>query len=130
MIGIKQFVKGDGMMKLNDIRKDLKLMNAIDWQMTPEEAVVLYLEWGNNWAHGINLIRSKNDISHYFVVNNWGKTPVVYLIRRNSEEAVELAEFELPDMIKAIFQKSVAFNKGVYAVEGAVKDWLQKELMD
>ena len=32
------------MMKLNDIRKDLKLMNAIDWQMTPEEAVVLYLE--------------------------------------------------------------------------------------
>ena len=118
------------MMKLNDIRKDLNLMNSIDWQMTPEEAVVLYLEWGNNWAHGINLIRSKNDVSHYFVVNNWGKTPIVYLIRRNSEEAVELAEFELPDEIKAIFQKSVAFNKGVYAVEGPVKEWLQKELMN
>lgn len=117
------------MMKLNDIRKDLKLLNAIDWQMTPEEAVVLYLEWGNNWAHGVNLIRSKNDVSHYFVVNNWGKTPIVYLIRRNSEEAVELAEFELPDPVKDDFQKSVSFNKGVYAVEGAVKEWLQKELM-
>lgn len=117
------------MMKLNDIRKNLNLINAIDWQMTPEEAVVLYLEWGNNWAHGVNLIRSKSDVSHYFVVNNWGKNPIVYLIRRNSEEAVELAEFELPDSLKDVFQKSVAFNKGVYPVEGPVKDWLQKELM-
>lgn len=117
------------MMKLNDIRNDIKLLNAIDWQMTPEEAVVLYLEWGNNWAHGVNLIRSKNDVSHYFVVNNWGKAPIVYLIRRNSEEAVELAEFELPDTIREIFQKSVAFNKGVYAVEGPVKEWLQNELI-
>jgi hypothetical protein len=123
------FKEDNAMMKLNDIRSNLKLMNAIDWQMTPEEAVVLYLEWGNNWAHGVNLIRSKNDVSHYFVVNNWGKTPIVYLIRRNSEEAVELAEFELPDPVKDDFQKSVSFNKGVYAVEGAVKEWLQKELM-
>jgi hypothetical protein len=128
-VRFKTIVQEDTMMKLKDIRKDLSLMNAIDWQMTPEEAVVLYLEWGNNWAHGINLIRSKSDVSHYFVVNNWGKTPIVYLIRRNSEEAVELAEFELPDKLKEVFQKSVAFNKGVYAVEGPVKDWLQKELM-
>jgi hypothetical protein len=118
------------MMNLNEIRQDLNLVNAIDWQMTPEEAVVLYLEWGNNWAHGVNLIRSKNDVSHYFVINNWGLNPVVYLIRRNSEEAVELAKIELPENIKDKFQKSVAYNKGVYAIEGAVRDWLQKELMN
>ena len=28
------------MMKLNEIREDMNLVNAIDWQMTPEEAVV------------------------------------------------------------------------------------------
>ena len=131
--GMKNFysqIKELDMMKLNEIRQDLNLVNAIDWQMTPEEAVVLYLEWGNNWAHGVNVVRSKNDVSHYFVVNNWGQNPVVYLIRRNSEEAVELAKFELPENIKENFQKSVAYNKGVYAIEGEVKDWLQKEIMN
>ncbi len=118
------------MMKLNEIREDINLVNAIDWHMTPEEAVVLYLEWGNNWAHGINPIRSKNDVSHYFVVNNWGENPVVYLIRRNSEEAVELASFYLPETVKEEFRESVGYNKGVYAVEGIVKDWLQKELLN
>ncbi|RPJ15691.1 MAG: hypothetical protein EHM30_08255 [Desulfobacteraceae bacterium] len=118
------------MMNLNEIRQDINLVNAIDWHMTPEEAVVLYLEWGNNWAHGVNLIRSKNDVSHYFVVNNWGENPIVYLIRRNSEEAVELAKFGLPEDIKERFKKSVAYNKGVYAIDGEVKDWLQKEIMN
>jgi len=118
------------MMKLNEIREDINLVNAIDWHMTPEEAVVLYLEWGNNWAHGINPIRSKNDVSHYFVVNNWGENPVVYLIRRNSEEAVELASFYLPETVREEFRESVGYNKGVYAVEGKVKDWLQKELLN
>jgi len=38
------------MMRLEDIRDNEDLLNAIDWDMTPEEAVRLYLEWGNNWA--------------------------------------------------------------------------------
>lgn len=118
------------MMKLNEIREDMNLVNSIDWHMTPEEAVVLYLEWGNNWAHGVSPVRSKNDVSYYFVVNNWGESPVVYLIRRNSEEAVELASFELPESVKEDFRRSAGFNKGVYAVEGKVKDWLQNELMN
>lgn len=36
------------MMTLEDIRNDFDLLNNIDWKMTPEEAVRLYLEWGNN----------------------------------------------------------------------------------
>ena len=41
------------MMKtLDDIKKDRELINAIDWEMTPDEAVRLYLEWGNNWTEG------------------------------------------------------------------------------
>jgi hypothetical protein len=33
------------MMGLEDIRKDNQLASAIDWDMTPEEAVTLYLEF-------------------------------------------------------------------------------------
>lgn len=118
------------MMQLNEIKMNQNLLNSIDWDMTPEEAVRLYLEWGNNWARGNYVIRSKGDVSHYFVVNTWGENPIVYLIRRNSDEAVELAQIQMPENIKERFLDSIGHNKGVYAIEGDVKEWLQKELYD
>ncbi len=116
------------MKTLDEIKSNRELVNAIDWNMTPEEAVVLYLEWGNNWAHGNYVIRSKDDVSHYFVINTWGNEPMVYLIRRNSEEAVELAQFILPPEWQQTFYDSAGRHKGVYAVEGEIRDWLQQEL--
>ncbi|MFC1886165.1 DVU0772 family protein [Thermodesulfobacteriota bacterium] len=116
------------MINLEDIRNDNKLINDIDWDMTPEEAVTLYLEWGNNWAHGNYVIRSKDDYSTYFVVNTWGGKPVIYLIRRNSEEAVELACIDMPTELEEAFLESIGHNKGVYSIDGGVKTWLKKEL--
>ena len=116
------------MMRLEDIRDNEDLLNAIDWDMTPEEAVRLYLEWGNNWAGGNYVIRSKDDITHYFVVNTWDENPVIFLIRRNSEEAVELAKIDMPDDIKDRFLEENGNLKGVFAIEGNVKDWLYQQL--
>ena len=116
------------MLTLENIRKDNDLLNAIDWDMTPEEAVRLYLEWGNNWAGGNYVIRSSSDVSHYFVVDAWEETPVIYLIRRNSEEALELAEIEMPDNVKDEFFKSNGRLKGVFALDGKVKLWLKNKL--
>ena len=116
------------MMQLEDIRNNEDLLNAIDWDMTPEEAVRLYLEWGNNWAGGNYVIRSKDDITHYFVVNTWDENPVIFLIRRNSDEAVELAKIDMPDDIKEPFLEENGNLKGVFAIEGNVKDWLFKQL--
>ena len=118
------------MMNLEDVKQDLNLVNAIDWEMTPEDAVTLYLEWGNNWARSNYVIRSADDVSHYFVVNTWKGEPVVYLVRRNSEEAVELARFQMPEPIEEKFLESIGHNKGVYSTEGPVRDWLQSELMN
>lgn len=117
------------MLKIEDIKKDHHLLNAIDWDMTPEEAVTLYLEWGNNWSHGNYVIRSKDDVSHYFVVNTWEAKPVIYLIRRNSEQADELARIEMPRDLRNRFLESIGHNKGVYSIEGEVKDWLKVKLI-
>ena len=96
--------------------------------MTPEEAVTLYLEWGNNWTHG-KMVKSKNDVSHYFVVNTWDEPPKIYLIRRNSEEAVELATIDMPQDLRNRFLESVGHNnKGVYAINQEVKAWLEEKL--
>jgi len=115
-------------MSLEEIKTNPKLIDLIDWNMTPEEAVRLYLEWGNNWARGNYVIRSKDDVSYYFVVNTWGEIPTVYLIKRNSEEAEELAEFTLPADVQDRFLDSIGHNKGVYSIEGEVRDWLQAQL--
>ena len=77
------------MMVLDDIRNNLAIINQIDWDMTPEEAVTLYLEWGNNWTHG-KMVKSKDDVSCYFVIYAWDEQPRVILIKRNSDEAVDL----------------------------------------
>ena len=115
------------MMKLKDIRSNMDLVNEIDWDMTPEHAVTMYLEWGNNPVLGRKNVRSKNDYSTYFVVNTW-KKPTIYLIRRNSETAEELAAIDMPETLEATFMASVGHHKGVYGVEGAVGDWLKAEL--
>ena len=121
--------KGDNdMMQLSDLRKNNMLLDSIDWNMTPEEAVRLYLEWGNNWARGNYVIRSKDDVSYYFVVYAWEAPPVIYLIKRNSEEAVELAKIRMPDDIKKKFLDEVGHSKGVYSIEGVVKEWLKSQL--
>ena len=98
------------MFTLEELKKDTDLINEIEWDMTPEEAVKQYLEWGNtDWGSGKYVIRSKSDYTTYFVVNCWRKPYLIYLIRRNSEEALELAEFELPGR----FEKDVFELKGV-----------------
>jgi hypothetical protein len=53
-------MRGYRMMRaLQEIRDNRNLVNDINWDMTPEEAVTLYLEWGNNWSHGKHLVDPK-----------------------------------------------------------------------
>jgi hypothetical protein len=113
---------------IEQLKKNSELVNAIDWEMTPEEAVRLYLEWGNNWARGNYVIRSKNDETCYFAISTWKEPPIIYLIRRNSEGAKEIASIEMPSSIRKAFAKEIGQLKGVYAVEGIVKAWLREEL--
>lgn len=116
------------MLGLEDIKKRSDLIEVIDWDMTPEEAVTLYLEWGNNWTHGKNLIRSKNDVSRYFVVNTWEEPPKIYLIERNSEAAVELARIDMPEALRKAYLSRIARRKGVYAIDEEVRAWLEEKL--
>ena len=59
---------------LEEIKKDRDLVFSIDWDMTPENAVRVYLEWGNIYARGDSTrVQSKDDHTIYFVVNCWDK---------------------------------------------------------
>jgi len=116
------------MMGLEDLKKSRPLIDSIDWEMTPEEAVRLYLEWGNNWSRGYRMVRTKDDETYYFVLNTWEDTPAIFFVRRNYEGAEELAKIEMPDDLTNQLQKENGLHKGVYAVEDEVRDWLRDEL--
>ncbi len=110
---------------LAELKKDRDLVFSIDWEMTPETAVRVYLEWGNIYARGDSTrVKSKADHTIYFVVNCWDKPYYIYLLKRNSQEALELAKIELPKQ----FEKPICELKGVYAPADDLKQWLRKEL--
>jgi len=100
---------------------------SIDWDLTPEHAVTMYLEWGNNdWNAQYGPVRSKSDVSTYFVLDTWGQGPVVRLVRRNSEGAEDLTVFPLPDFLLAEFQEEVGSIKGIFAPNDSIKGWLRQ----
>jgi hypothetical protein len=53
---------------------------------------------------------------------------VVTLVRRKGFDSEDLATFSLPKYLEAEFMQGIGKYKGVYAVEGKVRDWLRKEL--
>ena len=90
----------------------------IDWNLTPEMAVTLYLEWGNNdW-------RSE----HPPVVDAWQDPLKVRLVRRNSESADDLVTVPLPEPLVKAFRDEYGSLKGVFEPLPVIKDWLKKEL--
>lgn len=108
--------------------KDFSTLD-ISWDLTPEHAVTMYLEWGNNdWHSEYPPVRSKDDSSNYFVVDTWGKKPVIRLVQRNSERAVDLFSMPMPDMLIPDFEAVNCGLKGISAPEGNVKAWLRSEL--
>ncbi len=101
----------------------------IDWNLTPEHAVTMYLEWGNNdWNAEYPPVRSKTDISRYFVIDTWGEEPVIRLVQRNSEQAEDLVSFPLPAELMAGFRHENGNIKGIFTPTEEIKDWLKEQM--
>lgn len=108
--------------------KDFSLYN-IDWNLTPEQAVTMYLEWGNNdWTAEYPPVRSKDDVSTYFVVDSWESPPVIRLVQRNSEKAIDLFTMPIPKELLGTWEKSNGGLRGISAPTPEIKNWLKKQL--
>ncbi len=115
-------------MNLHDIKKDHALLSSVDWNMTPEEAIALHLEWGPLRDQSYYNSRDSDNETVYFVINTWKRPPILTLVRRKGFDSEELGHWKLPKNLEADFMKGIGKYKGVYAVEGKVRDWLKKEL--
>ncbi len=102
---------------------------TIDWNLTPEDAVRLYLEWGNNnWHDEHPPVRSKDDVAIYFVVDHWQEKPTLRLVKRNSEEAIDLYSSDLPKHLEEEFLADFGSLKGVSTPPDYIKEWVKKEM--
>ena len=58
-------------MTLEELKADRDLVNQIDWSMTQEKAIEMYLEWGTGWIRGHDFVSTMGQESVYFVPYDW-----------------------------------------------------------
>lgn len=115
------------MISVSQLRKDRTLVNNIDWAMTPEKAVEMYLEWGSGWTRGNDFVASANDESYYFVLFDWETNPpVVTLLHRTLEGAKELAKVEVPKELfdASCLEDGMLPGGTVHRLNRELKEWV------
>jgi hypothetical protein len=118
------------MMNLEQLKKNRAIVNDIDWTMTPEKAVEMYLEWGTGWGRGNDFVSSSGDKSVYFVVYDWEEEPTATLIYRTVEGAEEIARIPVPENLFTDSWKEDGTRPGgtVHPPNDALKQWLCEKI--
>ncbi len=118
------------MINLETLRKERGLVNSIDWTMTPEKAVEMYLEWGTGWVRGNDFVSASSDESVYFVLYDWQVPHRVTLIRRTVEGAEELGQYDVPEeLFMASWQEDgIRAGGTVHPPNDALKRWLCEQI--
>ena len=119
------------MLDLNELKEDRRLVNEINWEMTPDKAIEMYLERGTGWVRGHDFVSSPDQESVYFVLYDWEENPPqVTLLRRNVEGAEEIAKIEVPvDLFhEAAREDGYRAGVGVHPLNLALIEWVNKAI--
>jgi hypothetical protein len=121
---------GDRMWDLDELKKQRDIVEAINWEMTPESAIETYLEWGTGWSRKDSFMSHSDQESYYFVVYDWETPLSVTLIRRDVRDVDELAKIQAPEELirSAIDEGGRKPGVGVYAISAPLKGWLREAL--
>lgn len=114
------------MSELNACRQWL---NDINWDMIHEDAVTMFLEWGNNnWHDAMRLpVRGTDDFSIYFVIDTW-EEPKVVLMKMTKYGSTTLCEKRIPEDMAKRYIESIGGIKGIHELSPEIKQWIEKEL--
>ena len=117
------------MLNTAELKADRNLVNKIDWTMTPEKAIEMYLEWGTGWTRGHDFVSNHGQESVYFVIYDW-ESPQATLIRRTMKGAVEIAKVAVPPelFLQTAAEDGYRPGVGVHPINGPLKEWLCKAI--
>ncbi len=117
------------MLSVEELKSNRPLLNEVDWDMTPEKAIEMYLEWGSGWTRGNDFVASASAESLYFVIFDW-EEPQVTLIKRTMEGAEELAKVPVPQTLfdEAWREDGLVPGGSVHRINQNLKEYLAKTL--
>lgn len=99
-----------------------RIVNGIDWEMTPDLSFGTYESWG-----GRERVRNNSERIHYFFIDAWEDEPKLCLMERGVKYAKVLAIINAPrDLVSRCVEKqgsSSRFEKS-YAIDDTLKEWL------
>jgi hypothetical protein len=104
-------------------------LNEVNWDMIHEDAVTMYLEWGNNnFKDLVRLpVTSSDEYSIYFVVDTW-EEPKVSLLKMNNYGSTTLCEKKLPKEIADRYMDEIGGIRGVHELNDEIRAWLESEV--
>ncbi len=104
-------------------------LNEVNWDMIHEDAVTLYLEWGNNNYRDAmrSPVTKSGEYSIYFAVDTW-EEPKVVLMRMDNYGSTVLCSKKLPPALSKELFDDIKGIKGILELPPYVKEWLIAEL--
>lgn len=114
---------------MNDLNACRQWLNEVSWDMIHEDAVTMFLEWGNNnWRDALRPpVRGSDEYSIYFVIDTWAE-PKIVLMRMDNYGSKSLCEKRLPEDLAKSYLESIGGLRGIHELSPEVKDWLVAEL--
>ena len=118
------------MLNLDELKQNRALVNQIDWHMTQEKAIEMYLEWGTGWVRGHDFVSTMGQESVYFVLYDWERPYRVTLIRRTTVDAEEIAQVEVPEelFMRAWKEDGDRPGVGVHSLNRELQDWVRNAI--
>lgn len=116
----------------HNIKVGTKVINSIDWEMTPDWTFGTYESWG-----GKERIRNNDERIYYFFIDNWGERrgeqPKLCLMERGVKHAKIIAEINAPaDLVKSCLEsqgKAASFEQS-FAIDSEIRSWLVDHVLD
>lgn len=99
----------------------LEIRNDTDWDTSPEEAIAMFLEWGQlrNQKYYID----SSDYVIFFTVQTW-QEPMLFLSKISTASIDIIGKFQFPtEFVRGIYK-----HKGTYELSDELKEWVKKEI--
>ena len=101
---------------------------SLDWDLKPSYTFGMFESWG-----GKERVKNKSERFYYFYIDNWQPPARLHLMERGIKYARILARIEAPqeliDKCVGSQGKSTTLDAS-YAIDDALKLWLQKNVVD
>jgi len=116
-------------MDLAGLRNRSDILRLIDWDLTPQEAVEMF----DHRARGLERrlqVRSGEEKSYFFCVDNWRGSPRLVLKERSIKEAKVIAEIEAPQDLLLACARAHGNRKALFPLSEELAEWLRGRLYE